>query len=202
MNMNRFNAFLAVFAILLITWLIVDGPPRPPDTRSTAATLQPPSALNILAFDILSNGMRITAERSTADADVWQVNGMPPTYADDVAFLIDRMLIDFVVFDTIEGIISRDPDGLQTYGLALEHRQYTIAFVDSAATAQPTTFAFIVGNATPDQQEYYTVFVNPNTGSYQGESVYTVPSVYIESLDELINLLAEQSQSRGQTTEP
>jgi hypothetical protein len=191
MNMNRFNAFLAVFAILMVSWLIVDGPPRPPLVRIPT---QSPTSTNILSFDILSNGVRIADTRN--DAGEWQGATLPPAIAEAVALLIENMLVEFTQLVTFD-----ERADLAQYGLTPDERRYSVSF-DSVATGQAETFTFFVGDTTTSQREYYTVFVNLNTDSYRGEWVYTVPTVYIERLDELVSLLAEQSQSSGQTTEP
>lgn len=184
--MNRFNAILAVFAILLIGWLIVSGSPSPP-----ILAIPTSNPLDITGFEVQSPAGFVQVSRDANGQ--WQVDEPQEAIVETMARLILSSL------DVFQELFQFDPDdNLAQYGLS-STPQYVVSF-DSAVYGR--RFTFFVGDATMDQQEYYAVFVNLDTGNYRGEWVYTIPAVYIERLGELFDTLVESSQQRGQTTVP
>lgn len=199
--MSRFNAFLVVFAILMVAYLIVEGPPKDKHAEEPATERQY-QFFGIVGEDIA--GITLRRSDGFSVSIVRQPDG---TWQDRVtgAILSDQYLPELTA-DTVARIPYRELTRYSTrqdlvqYEL-MENPQLVVSFESSAVTDNITTYSIYIGATTPNNQEHYAVFVNENTGTPQGEWVYAIPEFYIQErlmlLVELFGQLAEQGQ--GQT---
>lgn len=202
--MSRFNAFLVVFAILMVVYLILDGPPIEISEGDDTSTNEDRTVqTDIRGEDIVSielsraDGSRVSIARqpdgswqNRITGDILSNSDLPDQIADRIAGLSIRQVTRFEsIADLVQyGITSNPP--------------FIVSFETAAVSDDDTiiTFSLYVGATTPSNQEYYAVFVDKNTSALQGDKVYAIPSDDILWLDSVVSFYGEQSQQgQGQT---
>lgn len=200
--MSRFNAFLAIFAILMVMYLIVDGPPETGlSSDDTTENTSPYEPLGLYSSDILSleirrqDGERVSISRQSDSSWQNQITGdiltdsdLPEALAAIVGFTPYRQLTRF-----------NSSEDLVQYGLS-NNPLYIISFETAVLSEDNSimSFSFYIGGATPSTEEFYILFVDRNTNipPAQGE-IYVIPRQHVLTLDATFAELLQQEQ--GQT---
>lgn len=198
---SLYNIVLAGFGALMVIVLLIKGPPS---TASPLATTSPDQSYSQLGVDPTQirwyelrdgqTGLTIKLEREGAGN--WRLTDRPQQAIDQQAAEQGAQIIaSFAVRELVQ--FAAD-DNLSQYGLTVTPR-YVVSFgINAYNTSSIESFTLYVGTLTPDQQEYYVVFVDetgPGPARRQGEWVYLIQTGYIDVLAEVMfnNLVGPQT---------
>lgn len=184
MKRNRlYNILLACFAVLMVGVLIDKGPPPTAVSRPRPTPVYAPFGIDspsqIDWYGLRTADVDVVWERT---ADGWQERGATPinpqlgeTGAWVLTSLQLRQLRQF-----------GPTESLAQYGLTITP-QFVVSFGLTAYNNGKETFTLYLGTLTPDQSEYYAVFVDDyNPPRRIGEWVYLIPAPYIQTLVEVM----------------
>ncbi len=195
--MSRFNVFLVVFAILMVIYLMIEGPSQ----LEEPTTERQYQFLGIMGEDIV--GAEI---RRSDDARVSIVRQPDGAWQDRISGVIfTNLYLPQLITNTVAGIPFRQltrfgsVENLVQYELT-DNPQLVVSFESSAFSDTITTYSIYVGATTPSNEEHYAVFVNERTSAVQGEWIYVIPEFYIDQLVQVVEVYAQLSvQGQGQT---
>ncbi len=182
----------------MVVYLIVNGPPQSQESTTLERRYQ---FLGILGDDIVgvelsrSDDLRVSIVRQPDGSWQDRIQGviltnssLPEQISSMVAGIPFRQLTRF----------SSTQDLVQ-YELT-ENPQLVVSFESSAFSDSIMTYSIYIGTTTPNNQEYYAVFVNPSTNAVQGEWVYVIPQFYVQQLMLMVERYASIMQTgQGQT---
>ncbi|MCB9438069.1 MAG: hypothetical protein H6673_13915 [Anaerolineales bacterium] len=177
-----YNILLACFAALMVVVLIFKGPPstavsRPIPTPVYALFgIDDPSQIDW--YGIRTAEQDVVWERTT---DGWQTQTgetVDTQLAETGTYLLAslqlRQLREF-----------GPTESLAQYGVTTTP-QFVVSFGLTAYNGKET-FTLYLGTLTPDQSEFYAVFVDDNDPPRRiGEWVYLIPAAYIQTLAEIM----------------
>lgn len=177
-----YNILLACFAVLMVVVLIFKGPP------STAVSRPIPTPVYVLFGIDDPSQVDWYGIRTTEQDVLWErtVDGWQTRAGATVDPLLAETGTQILASLQLRQLLEFGPtESLAQYGLTTTP-QFVVSFGLTAYNGKET-FTLYLGTLTPDQSEYYAVFVDDNDPPRRiGEWVYLIPAVYIQTLTEVM----------------